>query len=72
MAVAATKIDAADPGMLDALTDHCLGNGFAFFPISAVTGEGLDPLIRFLADRVGEEKEARSQNEEIRKQQPEV
>jgi GTP-binding protein len=60
MVVAATKIDAKEPDMLEALTDHCLGNGYQFFPISAVTGEGLELLIRFLADKVMEEREARS------------
>ena len=59
MAIAATKIDAAEPEKLEALKDHCLGNGYRFFPISAVTGEGLEPLLRFLADRVEEERESR-------------
>src|SRR3990172_9478585 len=63
MAVAATKIDAADHGMLDSLTDYCLANGYKYFPISAVTGEGLEPLIRFLADRVTEERENRQQGQ---------
>jgi GTP-binding protein len=61
MAVAATKIDAADPGLLESLTDYCLGNGYKFFPISAVSGEGLKPLLAFLSDRVEEEREKRNQ-----------
>jgi GTP-binding protein len=69
MAVAATKIDAADPGMLESLTDYCLGNGYKFFPISAVSGAGLEPLLRFLADRVEEGKENRNQQTEARSQQ---
>ncbi len=64
MAVAATKIDAADNPMLEALTDHCLGNGYKFFPISAVSGEGLEPLIRFLTNRVEEDRETRGQGQE--------
>jgi GTP-binding protein len=59
MAVAATKIDAADQGMLDALTAYCRENGYTFFPISAVSGAGLGPLLRFLSDRVEEERESR-------------
>lgn len=57
MAVAATKTDAADAGQLDELAAYCRENGYRFFPISAVTGAGLDPLLNFLADRVEEEKE---------------
>ena len=56
MAVAATKIDAAEPEMLDELTNYCRDAGFELFPISAVTGAGLDRLIGFLADRVEEHK----------------
>jgi GTP-binding protein len=57
MAVAATKTDAADPGQLDELSAYCRENGYRFYPISAVTGSGLDSLLNFLADRVEEEKE---------------
>jgi GTP-binding protein len=56
MAVAATKCDAAEPDKLEALTLFCREAGFEFFPISAVTGAGLGPLITFLADRVEEHK----------------
>ena len=63
MAVVATKIDAVDPDMLESLTDHCLGNGYKLFPISAVSGEGLKPLLAFLSDKVEEERE-----EEMRRQ----
>ena len=59
MVVAATKIDAADPAMLESLTDYCLGNGYRFFPISAVSGEGLKPLLTFLSDQVEDERERR-------------
>jgi GTP-binding protein len=56
MAVAATKIDAADHEKLEALERYCRGAGYRFFPISAVTGEGLEPLVGFLADKVEEHK----------------
>lgn len=72
MAVAATKIDAVDQGMLDSLTAYCQANGFKFFPISAVSGAGLEPLIRFLADRVEEEREVREQKTVGSSQETEV
>ncbi|HSQ78770.1 MAG TPA: GTPase, partial [Nitrospirota bacterium] len=56
MAVAATKIDEAEPDKLEALTLFCREAGFELFPISAVTSAGLGPLISFLADRVEEHK----------------
>ncbi len=52
MAVAATKIDAAEPERLEELTQFCRETGYEFFPISAVSGSGLDKLIGFLADQV--------------------
>ncbi|HEX9022012.1 MAG TPA: GTPase ObgE [Nitrospirota bacterium] len=61
MAVAATKIDAADQEKLSELADYCRESGYRFFPISAVSGEGLEPLLNFLADKVEEEKEKRQQ-----------
>jgi GTP-binding protein len=57
MAVAATKIDAADPERLEKLSGFCRAEGYAFFPISAVAGTGLDGLLHFLADRVEEHKQ---------------
>ncbi len=62
MAVAATKTDAADAGKLEELSRYCRGEGYEFFPISAVTGEGLDELIGFLADRVDEHKKETVKN----------
>jgi GTP-binding protein len=56
MAVAATKTDAADPEKLDELSQFCREAGYACFPISAVTGAGLDRLIGFLAHKVEEHK----------------
>ncbi len=66
MAVAATKIDAADAAQLDELSTYCRGAGFRFFPISAVTGDGLGALLNFLANRVEEEREAKYQKTEVR------
>ncbi len=63
MAVAATKVDAAVPEHLERLEQHCVGAGFRFFPISSVTGAGLDNLLNFLADRV---EASRKQKEEER------
>jgi GTP-binding protein len=57
MIVTATKIDAADQGMLDSLTEYCRENKYTFFPISAVSGAGLDQLVQFLADRVEKDRE---------------
>ncbi len=70
MAVAATKIDAAIQENLEKLEKHCRKAGLEFFGISSVTGEGLDQLIRFLADKVEEgkkekEPKARSQKTEV-------
>jgi GTP-binding protein len=56
MAVAATKIDAADQEKLAALERYCFESGYRFFPISAVTGEGLEPLVSFLANKVDEQR----------------
>ena len=67
MAVAATKIDAMDKDKLNALYDFCRQNGYKFFPISAVTGEGIETLIRFLANRVEQEKESSERDREARK-----
>lgn len=63
MAVAATKIDAADQAKLDELTAYCHENGYTFFPISAVSGAGLQPLLNFLADKVVEERDLREQGQ---------
>jgi GTPase len=63
MAVAATKIDAADHAKLDELTTYCQKNGYTFFPISAVSGAGLQPLLNFLGDTVVEERDLREQGQ---------
>jgi GTP-binding protein len=47
MIVVATKTDALDdPGRLESLEAHARATGREFFPVSAVTGEGLKPLTR--------------------------
>jgi len=66
MAVAATKIDSADQDMLEALKQFCQNDGYRFFPISAVTGEGLELLVRFLADKVDEGKSHLIQEPEVK------
>jgi GTP-binding protein len=57
MAVAATKLDAADHEKLETLERHCRETGYRFFPISAVTGEGLETLVNFLANAVEENQQ---------------
>ncbi|MDX1763327.1 MAG: GTPase ObgE [bacterium] len=51
--VAASKIDAGNPfAKIEALKAHCRRAGLEFFCISSVTGEGLKPLLRRLAELV--------------------
>ncbi|HYP13767.1 MAG TPA: GTPase ObgE, partial [Bryobacteraceae bacterium] len=53
MVVVANKIDVAqDPGRVKALMDMAGSRDLPFFEISAVTGQGLPALTRFVADRV--------------------
>jgi GTP-binding protein len=52
-AVAATKLDVAgDCNNLKKLEAHCRRRRLRMFPISAVTGAGLKPLVRFLGEVV--------------------
>ena len=52
-AVAATKLDVAgDCNNLKKLEAHCRRRRLRLFPISAVTGTGLKPLVRFLGEQV--------------------
>ncbi len=46
----ATKRDVADPARTAALQTHCARLGVPYFPVSAVTGEGLKPLISHIAN----------------------
>jgi len=63
MAVAATKIDAADHAKLAELRTYCQEKGYVLFPISAVSGAGLRPLLNFLADKVGAERDSRERRQ---------
>lgn len=50
VAVAGTKTDIkGDGGRLDTLAGYCETNGIDFFPVSAVTGEGIRKLVVYLA-----------------------
>ena len=52
-AVAGTKLDVAgDCKNLKKLEAHCRRRRLRMFPISAVTGSGLKPLVRFLGEQV--------------------
>jgi len=62
MIVAGAKIDACqDESRRAALRDRCKQDGRPYFEISAVTGEGLKPLLRTLADHVRTVREAQQQ-----------
>jgi GTP-binding protein len=51
--VAATKMDALDdPDRLERLESHLRGGGVPLYPVSAVTGEGLEPLLEAVWQRV--------------------
>jgi GTP-binding protein len=47
--VVATKLDIADRGKLDRLSDYCNNNNTVFFAVSAVTGHGIKELVRYVA-----------------------
>src|SRR5437763_11994314 len=57
MLVAASKLDAANPEKLKKLKTYARKLKLPFFAISAVTGEGIDPLKYALAKRVGESRQ---------------
>ncbi|MGH7369377.1 MAG: GTPase ObgE [Candidatus Methylomirabilaceae bacterium] len=50
--IAANKIDLPHAAHLAALRRLCERSSLPLFPISALTGEGLEPLVQFLADRL--------------------
>jgi GTP-binding protein len=59
MAVAGTKLDIKGDGQrLDRLARYCKDNGYDFFPICAVTGEGIKDLMIYLGNKVEEHKKA--------------
>lgn len=65
--VAGTKIDAmTGEDKLKTLLRHCRAKRLKFFPISAVTGDGVKELIRYLGREV--EKKRSRNNEEARKE----
>ena len=58
-AVAATKLDIKGDGKkLDRLAQYCKDNGYDFFPICAVTGEGIRDLTIYLGNKVEEHKKS--------------
>ena len=58
MVLAASKIDVKGDGRaLDALRRFAKRSNIPFFPISAVTGDGLTPLLTFLGKQVRQEAE---------------
>jgi GTP-binding protein len=57
-AVAGTKLDIKGDGeKLDSLAEYCEDKHYDFFPICAVTGDGLKDLIKYLAAKVDEHKQ---------------
>ena len=63
-AVAGNKLDAAgDGGRLTQLRDYCKTQKIRFFAISAVTREGLQPLVHHVGEQVGLIKKARLREE---------
>jgi GTPase len=55
--VAANKLDAADPERLEDARDAAEGRGWDFFPISAVSGEGVTALVWRLAETIEEARQ---------------
>lgn len=56
-AVVATKLDAGtSEDRLKRLEGHCRERGIDFFPISAVTGRGIESLLRYLGKRHEQER----------------
>ncbi len=45
--VVATKLDMADRGKLDRLSNYCKNTGADFFAISALTGQGIKELVKY-------------------------
>ncbi|MEW6118278.1 MAG: GTPase ObgE [Nitrospirota bacterium] len=59
MAVAGTKLDMAfEKVRLHRLRDYCECKGLDFFPLSAVTGEGIRQLVIYLSEKVKERRVA--------------
>ncbi len=57
--VVGTKLDIKGNGQrLDRLVHYCKDNGYIFFAISAITGEGVEELLTYLGRKVEEYNEA--------------
>lgn len=56
--VVATKADIADPERLDRLKAYCEDKEVLFFAVSAVTGSGVNGLVRRVAERLSEMRKA--------------
>jgi len=57
LAVAGTKLDIKGDGKrLDRLAIYCKDKGYDFFPVCAVTGEGIKKLIQYLGRKVEEHR----------------
>jgi GTP-binding protein len=52
--IVAAKLDVADPGKLAGLKRYCQQQGLELFPLSAVTGKGLEALKYAMAEKVDE------------------
>ena len=57
MLMVASKIDAANKDKLTKLKQYCKKKKFEFFPISAVTGKGIDDLKFAMAEKVEQMRE---------------
>jgi GTP-binding protein len=67
-AVAGTKIDIKGNGArLDRLANYCKDKHYDFFPICAVTGEGVKELIQYLANKIEEYKKYETSGNKNRK-----
>ncbi len=51
-AVVATKADVADKKKLDSLSDYCKNTGTDFFAVSALTGQGIRKLVKYVSTQV--------------------
>lgn len=62
--VVGTKVDAMqEPERREALCRHCQSEGLAFHSVSAVTGEGIGPLLREISQSVRVKREAAGTDE---------
>lgn len=52
--VVASKLDIVDKPKLDSLSEYCNANKLEFFSVSAITGEGMNALMTYVAKRLME------------------